>query len=174
MRDFWDTGLDLKGRVLYLIGEVDPVLQATALRGIHLLNKVRKPFTIKLSSGGGDVLAGMSIYDAIRLSPCRVTIIGAGQVQSMAPIIFQAADHRILEAGATVMLHDGSMSDGSMDMKAYERWGDWSKESREWTYKLLAAKTKRKDKSFWQQVCSSDAIFNAHQALDLGLCDKVI
>lgn len=174
MKDFWDSGIDLKNRTLYLIGDVDQGLQTTALKGIHLLNKTRKPFKIILSSGGGDVFAGMSIYDAIRLSPCRVTVVGSGSVQSMAPVILQAADVRILEAGAAIMLHDGSFGQSDMDVKAFERWADWSKQNREWMYGVFATKTKRKEKSFWQRVCSSDAIFSAAEALDLGLADRVI
>lgn len=169
---FWETGLDLDKRVLLLLGDVDEKMAATALKAIHLLNQRRTPFTIKLSSGGGSVFDGMAIYDAIRQSPCVVTIIGCGHVQSMASLIFQAADNRILESGALLMLHDGAFGEGALESKALERWAIWSRLNREWMYGVLEGRTK-KSRTYWEKTCVSDAIYTAAQAVSAGLADSV-
>jgi ATP-dependent Clp protease protease subunit len=170
---FWKMGLDLDRRLLLLLGDIDDKLQSRALKSIHLLNQSRRPFKIMLSSGGGAVHAGMSIFDGIRTSPNRVTVVGTGHVQSMASIILQAADHRVLQASATLMLHDGSFTAYDMEAKTHERWADWSRKTRDWMYELLASKTK-KNKTYWQSICSSaDAIFTAEHALEVGLVDAI-
>jgi len=58
---------------------------------------------------GGEWNDGMAIYDAIKLSPCDITIIAYAQASSMSGIILQAAKTRLLMPNCEFMAHTGSV-----------------------------------------------------------------
>jgi ATP-dependent Clp protease protease subunit len=70
-----------------------------------------QPITITIRSPGGDVGAGLALYDTIlrlRRKGHHVTTRGSGYVMSMAVVLLQAGDERILDERAKVMIHEGS------------------------------------------------------------------
>ena len=63
---------------------------------------------VSIVSGGGSVVHGLSIFNAIRRERQRgrqVTTFNAGACYSIAAIIFQAGNPRIMSDGALLMLH---------------------------------------------------------------------
>ncbi len=66
------------------------------------------PITVLMNNPGGDWYHGMAIYDRITDSSCHVTILATGYVMSMASVILQAADKRLLTRNATMMIHSGT------------------------------------------------------------------
>ena len=61
--------------------------------------------TIRINSGGGDMIKGMAMYDSIRNSSCKFTGIVEGIAASMAGPIFMACDTRLINQNARIMLH---------------------------------------------------------------------
>ena len=67
--------------------------------------------TIMLNSPGGDVSYGFALFDTIKRlqrKGHKITIHGQGTVASMAAVLLQAADERVLDARAKVLLHEGA------------------------------------------------------------------
>jgi len=63
---------------------------------------------ILLRSIGGDVYYGLAIYDVLRSTRCKVYITVYGLAMSIASVILQAGDRRMLSQHTTLMIHDGT------------------------------------------------------------------
>lgn len=65
--------------------------------------------TVLLNSGGGDVFAGLSIYNALRELDAEVTIKVSGLAASIASIIAMAGDNIVMMPGSMMMIHKPSV-----------------------------------------------------------------
>ena len=68
-----------------------------------------KQLSIKINSGGGDVIEGFAIYDylnTIKKSGVTVNTEGIGIVGSIATVIFQAGDERMLHPNTEFFIHN--------------------------------------------------------------------
>lgn len=134
-----------------------------------------EPITIDINSPGGYVTDGLAIYDQImrmRRMGHHVTTRGCGLVASMAAVIFQAGDVRIMDPRAKMLLHEGSAGAGGTigqieDAKAFidmltSDVIDILAERSTLSKRQLAAKWRRKD--WW---------LTADEAVKFGFADKV-
>lgn len=145
------------------------------------------PILIHLHSFGGSWPDGMAIYDAIRLSPSPITIIGYAQVASMASVILQAADLRLIMPNCPIMIHEGSIGIESTSRVVFSN----VEEDRK-NYKLMLDlfvervkhsaffKKKRWNSSKITKFLDNklqkrgDWFLDANEALELGFIDGVI
>jgi len=148
------------------------------LKGITYLDSLsNKSITVQMNNIGGDWYHGMAIYNLIRACRCHVTIIAYAHACSMGSVILQAADTRIIAPDCVTMIHDGMDSlDGSQ--KSVENWAKEGKHIRKRMYdiyfeRMKAAKPRITLKKI-EELCSHDTIFNAQQAVDVGLADWVL
>lgn len=180
--DRWfDYDLHIETRTIYVgdtesDGEpngVGPLMAERVIKAFVVFNMTpEKPVKIILNTGGGFVEHGYAIYDAIKSSPCHVTIEVMGQAQSMGAIILQAADVRIVHPNSVVMIHDGTQG---LDTHArnIERWAEYSKKvDRPRMYQILADAT-GKPATYWEKKSTLDHILTAEQAVEEGLADKI-
>lgn len=65
---------------------------------------------LHISSPGGAVFDGLTIYEAIRQHPARVTAYVDGLAASAASFIAQAADHRVMARNGVLLIHDAEGS----------------------------------------------------------------
>lgn len=61
--------------------------------------------TVHINSGGGDLYAGLAIYNRLKAVKGTVTTINDGLAASAASLIFQAGDIRKMNAGSNIMAH---------------------------------------------------------------------
>ncbi len=61
---------------------------------------------VHLSSRGGDVFDGVAIFNALRTHPARIVIQVDSMAASVASVIAQAGDERIMITGSQMMIHD--------------------------------------------------------------------
>ena len=178
--DRWfDNDFHLETRTLFISDQEDgagvgPQMAEKVIKGIHLLvaHDKEKPIRILMNSMGGTWTDGMAIYDAIASCPCQVTIEAFGSCMSMATVLLQAADDRVLHSNTTFMIHNGS--DGfEGDSKNFERWGEHSKKLRHRMYEIYAEASEKRV-SFWEKKCHTDFIISAQEAVELGLADRVV
>jgi ATP-dependent Clp endopeptidase proteolytic subunit ClpP len=130
-----------------------------------------KPIRIILNSPGGFFYDGMAIYDAIKACPCHVVIEVLGHAMSMASIILQAADERIVHPNATLMIHDGSDS-FSGHARNLEVWAAEGKRLRHLMYDIYAERS-GKDAKYWEKKCAFDYVLPAEKAVEEGLADSI-
>jgi ATP-dependent protease ClpP protease subunit len=112
-------GLDTKNREIYLHsyiaddneGGVDyrsAVLFEKNIRYLSLLSG--DPILIHMHLPGGDWEDCLGIYDTIKNSKCKTTILAYAKVQSASSIIFQAANTSILMPNVNILIHYGSIT----------------------------------------------------------------
>jgi ATP-dependent protease ClpP protease subunit len=112
-------GLDTKNREIYLhsyIGDEDEagvdyrsaILFEKNIRYLSLLSS--EPILIHMNLPGGYWEDCLGIYDTIKHSTCKTTILAYAKVQSASSIIFQAANTRILMPNVNVLIHYGSIT----------------------------------------------------------------
>lgn len=86
--EIWWLGVN----AIDLVGELDNI---TASR-----------IRVEINSPGGDVWDGVSIYNALRNHPATVTTRIDGMAASIASVIFQAGDHRVVHDSSQMMIHN--------------------------------------------------------------------
>ena len=84
----WEDGIDIKN-------------VAQALKDLGSVKNI----TIHLNSVGGNVFDGIAIYNLLKRSPAKKTVIVEGLAASIASIIMLAGDEIIIGEGAYVMIH---------------------------------------------------------------------
>jgi ATP-dependent Clp protease protease subunit len=98
----------LQNGIIDLVGEVDfEMLKYVREALMRLLAKpICQPLKLLISSDGGSVKEGLSIYDAIKSYPAPTVGIVCRAADSMAAIILQACDTRRCMEHATVLIHN--------------------------------------------------------------------
>jgi ATP-dependent protease ClpP protease subunit len=172
-----DKGLDMRTRTIFLQGDIDEDVYEKFSRNMHLLEKGTGEITIKLCSGGGHVSFGWGIYDLIKESKHFIRVVVEAKCESMATIILQAADERIIHKNARMMIHVGSESyeeQHAVDVRRWQAWGDKEeKKTQEIYLEKIREKKPRYTKEKLQKLLEFDTILSPKEAIALGLLDKV-
>lgn len=174
---FMDAGIYVPTRTIELIHEPDAIDRATAARfikGFHVLSHISKdPITILLCSVGGCITSGLAIHDYIRAArDIEVTIAVVGEACSIASLILQAGDRRVMYPHAELMLHSGA-NDIEGVAKDIERIAAADKKRRETLYKIYADRTGKKA-AYFRRKLANDWFLSPTEALAENLIDEVI
>lgn len=135
----------------------------------------RKPFTIELSSPGGNVVAGFALIDYIREIRQRgfeVNTVGLGLVASMAAVVLQAGEKRILGKNSYLMIHElqsefeGSLAEFQDQSKVLSRLNDRN-------YEILAERSNLSVATIRRRAKKMDWWLDAEEALKSGFVDEI-
>lgn len=127
---------------------------------------------VTMSSEGGCVYAGLSMYDALKTCRAPITMTTTGTCMSMAVAVLQGATVRRATKLTTFMVHDGvTAADGHS--RNVEAWGIESRRLRNLYYEILASRSVH-NVAWWERNCMVDRIFTADEALAWGLIDEVV
>ena len=170
-----EHGIHIPSQTIMLTGEVNEAMYETLVMGLVLIKDrqtTNTDITIELNSLGGDWYSGVGIFDRIKSCEFPVTVRVAGAAMSMASVILQAADKRLITPGSTVMVHDGSeVLEGSPENVMI--WAKHSQDICNYMYKIYA-EASGKTITYWKRKCKKDSILDAEQAIALGLADGFI
>lgn len=165
-----EHGMHYASRTIFLFDEINRSSASKLVMGLHILGAGE--ITIKINSPGGCRASGLAIYDAIR--ECSdVRAIGYGEVCSMGAVILQAAERRELMPNSTLMLHPGYSSAVFDHDENTHRTAEYAKRQRDRCCEILAEKMNLNLKQFLRRF-TWDTYLTAHQAVKLGLADRVI
>ena len=122
---FLDNTL-LKHRTLTIFGEIDKAMaQRAAERLLALSFEDDTPITVFISSPGGHVESGDTIFDMIRYVPPVVRTVGTGWVGSIATHIYLAAEreHRFALPNTRFLIHQpaGGFGGDASDIEIHAR-----------------------------------------------------
>ncbi len=92
--DFW-TGQPLEGNFIVL---------SEFLRDLEDLG-AKENITVHINSVGGDLYAGIAIYNRLKALAGHITTVNDGLAASAGSIIFQAGNTRKVNAGSNIMIH---------------------------------------------------------------------
>ena len=178
----FDYGIHIPTKTIITVGDSDEEVASNLMKGLHILDGTapEKPLTIKLNNCGGDEYHGMAMFDSIRACTSHVIIIGFGNVHSMGSVIFQSADERIMSPNAKQLIHYGTplLADPELHAKSQYSWTEECKKFSEWMEIMYLEKIHKKHPDFkikkLQEMLNFDTILSAHEAVELGLADKVL
>lgn len=167
----------LSDRKLFIEGEITAASACEFVKAVMLLVKedAEKPIDLYINSPGGEVNAGLLIYDALRGLETEVNYHCIGLAASMAAIIFAGGKkgHRYMLPHSRFMIHEPQLAGGvGGSATSIERTAESILEAKRITVELLAADTGRSEKEI-EAAIAYDHYMNAEQAVAFGLCDSV-
>jgi ATP-dependent protease ClpP protease subunit len=127
---------------------------------------------VQISSLGGDMWDGIAIYNALRAHPATITTRVDSMAASIASVIAQAGDHRIMLTGSQMMIHEAwTIAIGNA--AAMRETGDiLEKQSRI----LAGIYTERSGGDFdeFLQMMEAETWFDHDETVEAGLADEVV
>ena len=133
------------------------------------------PITVYINSRGGEVDAGLLMYDVIQTSPAPIRLVTLGEAYSMAALIFSSGLHgRYLLPNSKLMLHepliDCPVGGNTSSIKTIS---DDMLATRDKINRLLAKHTGKPLKVI-EKATNYDHFFTAEESVAFGLADEVI
>ncbi len=168
-------GLHEPSRTIFLIGDTDEGMFNQAIKLLHALDRTGcDPITVELNSPGGSVYQGMAIYDSLLRCQSPIIIIGSGEVSSMASVILQAGDIRLLTPSTFLTIHHASVERRSK-MRMEESLSD-AKDCVKIENRSMGVLAERMGKTMaeFREWCRIDRMLSAREAVKLGLADDIL
>jgi ATP-dependent Clp protease protease subunit len=178
MNKFWSfkAAAEKKGE-LYLYGEIsdtswwgDEVTPAQFQKDLAALGDI-ETLDVFINSPGGDVFAGITIYNILKRHNATVNMHVDGIAASAASVIVMAGDKRVAPKSATVMIHN-AWSRGSGDKKKMRALADELERIDGQLADIYAARTGKdiKDVRAWMD---SERWMSGDEAFADGFLDEV-
>jgi len=145
-----------------------------------------KEISVYINSGGGEVTAGLAIYDTMQFIKSDVRTIVMGQACSMGSFLAQAgtAGKRVVLPESRTMIHRVSSgtpgTKGSIHVQELEfedarrHYEESRKVNKRLTELYVKHNSKGKDYDEMYELMKFDTFYNAQEAVDAGLADKVV
>ena len=149
----------LSKRIIYIDDkEITGELVSNVVKRILVLisESDEKEITIIMDSPGGDIKAGMVLYDLLQSCETPIHIVVAGRAYSMAAVIFAAGKY------GRYMLPN-----------CIESISEKLSTEKKILNKILSKLTGKTEKQI-EKATSYDHYFNAEEAVEFGLCDRII
>lgn len=125
---------------------------------------------VQINSMGGDVFDGIAIYNALRTHEARITTRVDGMAASIASVIVQAGDERIMLTGSQMMIHPAwgfAMGDASVMRKLAEILDKQ-------TDIVAGIYTERAGDGGFRELMDAETWFDADETVEAGLADQVV
>lgn len=159
-------------REIYVIGPINNETVSGVLPALRSMDQKRGPISLVIHSNGGDEDAGWAIYDALRLAKNRVVAEAYGACQSIAALILQGANTRLLSPDCRFMIHNGSASFEATTNQIPAI----VKELQFLTnrYHEVLAQRSSLPLSKIKKLCRVESFMSASQAVEAGFADGII
>ena len=105
----------MEDRKIFLSGEINMDMANDFMREMmYLDDESGKDINIYINSVGGEIMAGMLIYDVIQAAKCSLNLYCTGYAYSMAAILLACGPQgrRFILPHSEVMIHEPLISDG--------------------------------------------------------------
>lgn len=168
----------LKDRVIFLNGAISTEMSHVVIAQLLFLESEdpNKDINLYINSPGGEVTAGLGIYDTMQFLKCDINTYAVGQVCSMGSFLSQAgtAGKRYVLPSTRTMIHSvsgghrGTVWDAEIQMEEMIRLNTRLTE--------LYVKHNSRGKTFddFKSAMARDFFLSATEAVDFGLADVVI
>lgn len=169
------TTRHLMNRNIFLTGEINSEMANDFVSQMLYLEQENEPITIYINSPGGEVNAGLIIYDAIQGTNLKVNMVCTGLAASMAAIIFAGGQEgrRYIFPHSKVMIHEPLLSNGvGGSATSIKNISESILQTRDIVNDILAKHTKKTRKVI-DKATDHDNYMNAEEAIEFGMCDAV-
>ena len=160
-------------RIIFLGVPIDDdvanIIQAQLL---YLASISDEEISLYINSPGGEVSAGLGIYDTMQLITPKVKTICTGMAASMAAVLLAAGDTRCILPHAKVMIHQPSgYTSGQASDILIE--AEEIKKCREELCSILVAHTGQDYEKVFKDM-DRDYWMNANEAIEYHIVDKIL
>lgn len=172
--NYFDHGIDIRRRRVFLHGDVDAEEVAEAVQSIVLLDDDSdKEITLYLSSFGGCAYESFGLYDVIRSCRCHIVGLAYGKCMSAGPLVLRACDDALALPTTQFMHHEMSYdADGGLATHKVEI--EHSTSMEKLRMRLLAKHAKVSAASLAAMArTGKNKYFDAEQALKWGIIDGI-
>ncbi len=166
----------LMNRNVFIQGEIDSEMANRFLSEFLYLSETEEPVNIFVNSPGGEVNAGLMIYDLVQDAKMPINTICTGTAASMAAIIFAGGQQgrRYILPHSKVMIHEPLISGGvGGSATSIKNISESILETRKICNGILAKHTCKSIKEI-DESTAYDNYMNADEAVRFGICDAVI
>lgn len=135
------------------------------------LAKVKGALEVHINSGGGDVFDGIAIGNAIRAHKGPVTTVVDGLAASIASVIAQAGQDRVVQPGSMLMIHDafGMTVGNAAEMRQMAETLDKVSDN---IAELYASRSGTGSAASWRDEMRGEKWYTADEAVAAGLADR--
>lgn len=166
----------LMNRKIFLTGSIDGEMANNFLsQFLYLEQESEEPVTIYINSPGGEVNAGLMIYDTIRGSRLSINMVCTGMAASMAAILLAGGQkgRRYILKHSKVMIHEPLISNGvGGSATSIKNIAESILETREIVNGILAEHTGKSIEEI-NEATNFDNYMNAEEAIKFGICDEI-
>ena len=166
----------LSGRRIFIEGEINQETACSFAQQVMLLvdEDNRAPIDVWINSPGGEINAGLMMYDIIQSCSTPIRMICMGRAYSMAAVLFASGRHgRFMMANSELMLHEPLLGNrvggNSSSLKSIS---DTLIQTKDRLNRILAKHTGKTEEEI-DEATRFDHYFQADESNDFGLCDKI-
>ena len=166
----------LKDRIIFVPGAITDDVANTVIAQLLFLQAedAKKEIKMYINSPGGEIYAGLAIYDTMKHLTCPISTIAIGVAASMASLILSSGTKgkRLALPNAMILIHQplggaqGQASDVEITAKEILRLKDL-------TTDILAKNTGQKKNQIEKDV-DRDYYMTAEKAKQYGLIDRIL
>lgn len=153
---------------VFILEDITQPLAAQIVKEVH--GSEGKPITAHIMSIGGDILAGNAIAHSLRNSSSHVTTSVIGVAASMAAVISQAGDTRLIAPDASFNIHNGALGNVGRGTKEQHQEAIDTLAKLDESMTAAFSKTGLSRESI-QTIMKSDRLLSAEEAVQLGFFD---
>ena len=158
---------------IYFETEVTDESVNTFIDQLSQAEQSNKDITVVISSPGGSVMAGWRMTHAIERSPAHITCRAEGMVASMAAIVFEDCDERVMTKDSVLMFHSVGMAVQGQD-RQLENALRLAKALNFATAQIVVAQSHLSVEEYLAMIEGGKEVWmNFPEALYLGLVDEV-
>lgn len=135
---------------------------------------LQPPITVFIASPGGNVRAGLAIYDTMRLAACPIHTVCLELAASMGAIIFMGGDDRRMAPHAELMIHDPLIPQGAGGSAlALQETSRRLMQTRKTLTQILSDRSGLTPKRI-QSLTAKDTYLSAERAVELGFAHEIL
>lgn len=162
-------------RSIEVVGEITRESVYSLILQLRYLQQAdpEREITMYINSPGGSVTDGLALYDVMAGISCPIRTVCVGMAASMGSLLFAAGNKRDILPHATVMIHDPLTTGISGSALSVNQASMRLMETREITASILADHTGHTVDEVYEMT-RQDSYFNAQEAVDWHLADRII
>lgn len=166
----------LMNRKIFLTGQIDNQMANDFVsQFMYLESESSDPITIYINSPGGEVNAGLLIYDVLQGTNLQVNMVCVGIAASMAAVLLAGGQEgrRYILPHSKVMIHEPLLMNGvGGSATSIKHISESILETKDMVNGILAEHTGKSLEEI-NEATRYDNYMNADEAIEFGMCDSV-
>lgn len=171
-----DTRL-LADRKIFIEGEINQESSCVFTKKLLLLCKEddTAPIDILINSPGGEISAGLLIYDCIQSCKTPIRMFCMGTAYSMGALLFACGNHgRYMFPHSELMLHEPLLGSGVRgNASSIRSISDSLMDTRKKMNRILAKHTGKTEEEI-EKATGFDHYFSPEESIEFGLADEIV